>query len=73
LDTESIYTSGKSRFFFAFTKISTKTFVQVTQTIVQRFGRQYSWDLKVRMMGQRQHEAAQLLVSELQLPYVNFL
>ena len=41
---------------------------KVTQTIVGRFGKTFNWDLKARMMGQRQHEAAQLLVSELQLP-----
>ena len=44
-----------------------RIYSEVTQTIVSRYGKTYSWALKSKMMGQRQLEAAQLLIKELEL------
>jgi len=45
-----------------------RVYTDVTQSIVQRFGKDFTWDLKARMMGRKATEAAQLLVDELQIP-----
>lgn len=44
-----------------------RIYTEVTQMIVSRFGKTYSWALKSKMMGQRQLEAAKLLIRELEL------
>lgn len=41
--------------------------ILVTQKIVSRYGKQYTWDIKSKMMGMRQKEAAELLIRELDL------
>eukprot|EP00158_Paraphelidium_tribonemae_P002820 Partr_v1_DN25698_c0_g1_i1_m4903 putative Halo-acid dehalogenase-like hydrolase len=40
----------------------------VTETIVAEWGKTYPWELKSKMMGQREMEAAHLLVTSLDLP-----
>jgi HAD superfamily hydrolase (TIGR01509 family) len=42
-----------------------RIYTLVTQKIVARYGKEYTWALKSRMMGMRQEEAAHLLVTEL--------
>jgi (DL)-glycerol-3-phosphatase len=39
----------------------------VQQKILQRFGKEFTWELKAKMMGQKALPAAQTLVSELGL------
>ncbi|KAI3630974.1 hypothetical protein MIR68_011004 [Amoeboaphelidium protococcarum] len=39
----------------------------VTTEILSRYGRQYSWTLKSKLMGLRQQEAAELMIRELEL------
>ena len=39
----------------------------VQQTILERFGKEFTWELKAKMMGQKALPAAQTLVSELGL------
>eukprot|EP01100_Stratorugosa_tubuloviscum_P012771 TRINITY_DN6160_c1_g1_i1.p1 TRINITY_DN6160_c1_g1~~TRINITY_DN6160_c1_g1_i1.p1 ORF type:complete len:244 (-),score=123.05 TRINITY_DN6160_c1_g1_i1:76-747(-) len=43
-------------------------YTKVTQQIVSRFGKNFEWSLKQRMMGQKAIDTARLLVQELQLP-----
>eukprot|EP00937_MAST-01D_sp_MAST-1D-sp2_P006514 g6514.t1 len=45
-----------------------RVYTEVTQSIVQRFGKEFTWDLKARMMGRKAAEAAQILVDELHIP-----
>ncbi len=45
-----------------------RIYTQVTQEIVSRFGKTYTWELKSRMMGLREDAACKLLVESLELP-----
>jgi hypothetical protein len=42
-------------------------YTKVQQDIVSKFGKEFSWNLKARMMGKKAIESARLLVKELQL------
>ncbi|GAB4813072.1 hypothetical protein N2152v2_000118 [Parachlorella kessleri] len=44
-----------------------KFYTVVQQNIAQRFGKEFTWDLKAKMMGKKALEAAQVLVAELGL------
>jgi pseudouridine-5'-monophosphatase len=45
--------------------LDTEKFYSVAQqTILEKHGRQFSWDLKAKMMGKKALEAAQVLVDE---------
>jgi pseudouridine-5'-monophosphatase len=43
-------------------------YTQATQEVVGAFGKTYDWELKRRVMGRGQQEAAELVASELALP-----
>lgn len=45
-----------------------RVYTEVTTEIVSRFGKTFEWSLKAKMMGLKEHDAAVLLVSELQIP-----
>lgn len=42
-------------------------YTEAQQEIVGRFGKQFTWDLKAKMMGKKSLEAAEILVAELEL------
>ena len=44
-----------------------RIYTEVTQSILQRYNREFTWSLKAKMMGLPQMEAAQLLINALQL------
>lgn len=41
------------------------------QNIVSRFGKNYTFDLKLKLMGLQSHETAKMIISALQLPMTN--
>lgn len=45
-----------------------RVYTQVTQQIVSRFGKEYTWELKAKLMGTKEMDAAILLVDTLQIP-----
>ena len=48
--------------------LDTEKFYSVAQqTILEKHGRQFSWDLKAKMMGKKALEAAQVLINETDL------
>lgn len=38
------------------------------QNILSRFGKEYTFELKLKLMGSQTHEAAQIVISDLNLP-----
>ncbi|KXS18488.1 HAD-like protein [Gonapodya prolifera JEL478] len=44
-----------------------RIYTEVTQEIVSRFGKTYTWSLKAKLMGLKQLDAAKLLVQSLEL------
>ncbi|KAI8895127.1 HAD-like domain-containing protein [Globomyces pollinis-pini] len=40
----------------------------VTTKILERYGKQFTWDLKSTMMGQKERDAAEFLISQTQIP-----
>ncbi|CAN8030718.1 unnamed protein product [Ixodes persulcatus] len=45
-----------------------RLYTEATQTIAQRFGKDYTWDVKVRVMGATGKDSARMVVDLLQLP-----
>ncbi|KAJ9076873.1 hypothetical protein DSO57_1022077 [Entomophthora muscae] len=45
-----------------------RVYSEVTSEIVGRYGKEFTWELKSKMMGRVGSEAAELLVKELQIP-----
>ncbi|KAJ9069149.1 hypothetical protein DSO57_1021551 [Entomophthora muscae] len=45
-----------------------RVYSEVTSEIVGRYGKEFTWELKSKMMGRVGSEAAELLVRELQIP-----
>lgn len=43
-------------------------YTETTQRVAGQFGKQFTWELKVRQMGKKGHEAAADIVRELELP-----
>ncbi|KAH9632005.1 hypothetical protein HF086_016565 [Spodoptera exigua] len=43
-------------------------YTEAFQNIVSRYGKNYTFDLKLKLMGLQSHETAKMIVSELQLP-----
>ena len=45
--------------------IDTETlYTEIMQSICGKYGKQFSWDVKVKQMGKKMHEAAEILISE---------
>eukprot|EP00775_Hariotina_reticulata_P007339 gene7340-7551_t len=48
--------------------LDTETFYTIAQQqVAERYGKQFTWDLKAKMMGKKALDAAQVLIDELQL------
>jgi pseudouridine-5'-monophosphatase len=45
-----------------------RVYTLVTQGILDRFGKEFTWDLKAQMMGLKQLDAANLLIDTLKIP-----
>eukprot|EP01102_Stenamoeba_stenopodia_P005065 TRINITY_DN1556_c0_g1_i1.p1 TRINITY_DN1556_c0_g1~~TRINITY_DN1556_c0_g1_i1.p1 ORF type:complete len:193 (+),score=39.32 TRINITY_DN1556_c0_g1_i1:84-662(+) len=45
-----------------------RVYTEATQIILDRFGKKFDWDLKMKMMGRRAIDAGNLLVDTLQIP-----
>ncbi|KAI8799956.1 HAD-like domain-containing protein [Cladochytrium replicatum] len=45
-----------------------RVYSEVTQQILERFGKTFEWSLKARMMGLKERDACELLVNEMKIP-----
>ena len=42
-----------------------RLYTQMMQTICEPHGKEFTWDVKVKQMGHKEHESAQILIGEL--------
>ena len=45
-----------------------RLYTEATQTVIEPFGKEYTWDLKVKLMGQVSIDSTRMIVEELGLP-----
>ncbi|XP_069105038.1 pseudouridine-5'-phosphatase-like isoform X2 [Argopecten irradians] len=45
-----------------------RLYTQITDKIVEQYGKTFTWDVKSKQMGKKDVEAAKILIDELQLP-----
>ncbi|CAI9719879.1 pseudouridine-5' [Octopus vulgaris] len=45
-----------------------RIYTEVTDEICSEYGKKFTWEVKVKLMGQRERDAAKIIIDELQLP-----